>query len=50
MKSSSPAASCAAPPAPACRIGEIVAGHTAPIFLDGHKKPVFFKKLSFQHF
>ncbi len=40
----------APPPAPACRIGEFVAGSVPPIFLDGHKKPVFFKKLSFQHF
>lgn len=40
----------APPPEPARRIGEIVAGQAQPIFLDGHKKPVFFKKLSFQHF
>lgn len=44
------AGSVAPPPAPACRIGEFVAGSVPPIFLDGHKKPVFFKKLSFQHF
>ncbi|MGD9539841.1 thiamine-phosphate kinase [Methylocystis sp.] len=37
-------------PAPARRIGEIVAGEAPPIFLDAHRKPVFFKKLSFQHF
>jgi thiamine-monophosphate kinase len=40
----------AAPPAPACRIGEIVAGSAPPSFLDAQEKPVFFKKLSFQHF
>jgi len=40
----------APPAAPACRIGEFVAGSVPPIFLDEHKKPVFFKKLSFQHF
>jgi thiamine-monophosphate kinase len=40
----------ASPPAPACRIGEIVAGSAPPVFLDIQKKPVVFKKLSFQHF
>ncbi|PPC91726.1 MAG: thiamine-phosphate kinase [Methylocystis sp.] len=40
----------APPAAPACRIGDFMAGSAPPIFLDGHKKPVFFKKLSFQHF
>lgn len=40
----------ASPPAPACRIGEIVAGSAPPVFVDVHKKPVVFKKLSFQHF
>jgi len=40
----------AAPPAPACRIGEILAGNAPPVFLDAGKTPVLFKKLSFQHF
>jgi len=40
----------AAPPAPARRIGEIVTGSAAPVFLDADKKPVFFKKLSYGHF
>ncbi|MGD9545300.1 MAG: thiamine-phosphate kinase [Methylocystis sp.] len=40
----------AALPEPACRIGRIEAGNAPPRFLDVHKKPVFFKKLSFQHF
>ncbi|MGJ0503939.1 MAG: thiamine-phosphate kinase [Methylocystis sp.] len=40
----------ASPPALACRIGEIVAGSAPPVFVDVHKKPVVFKKLSFQHF
>lgn len=40
----------AAPPASACRIGEIVAGNAPPAFLDAKGKPAFFKKLSFQHF
>ena len=40
----------AALPAPACRIGDIVAGNAPPSFLDAQGKPVFFKKLSFQHF
>ncbi|MGD9657714.1 MAG: thiamine-phosphate kinase [Methylocystis sp.] len=37
-------------PAPACRIGEIVAGSAPPAFFDARKNRVFFKKLSFQHF
>jgi thiamine-monophosphate kinase len=37
-------------PARASRIGEIVAGDAAPNFRDAQGKPVFFKKLSFQHF
>jgi thiamine-monophosphate kinase len=40
----------APPAAPACRIGEIVGGSAPPVFIDEHKKPVLFKKLSFQHF
>jgi thiamine-monophosphate kinase len=40
----------ASPPAPACRIGKIVTGSAPPTFVDVHKKPVVFKKLSFQHF
>jgi thiamine-monophosphate kinase len=40
----------ASPPATACRIGEIVAGSEPPTFVDVHKKPVVFRKLSFQHF
>jgi thiamine-monophosphate kinase len=40
----------ASPPPPACRIGEIVAGSASPTFIDVHKKPVVFRKLSFQHF
>ena len=40
----------AAPPAPARRIGGIVAGSAPPDFRDALGKPVFFKKLSFQHF
>jgi thiamine-monophosphate kinase len=40
----------ASPPAPACHIGAFVAGGAPPSFLDAQEKPVFFKKLSFQHF
>ncbi|MGJ0395863.1 MAG: hypothetical protein ACR65U_06540 [Methylocystis sp.] len=40
----------AALPAPARRIGGIVAGDAPPSFLDAQGKLVFFKKLSFQHF
>lgn len=40
----------ATPPAPACRIGEIVAGNAPPNFLDAQKTPVAFEKLAFQHF
>ncbi len=39
-----------APLAGSSRIGEIIAGEQPPLFRDAHKKPVFFKKLSFQHF
>lgn len=39
-----------APPAGASRIGEMVAGSQPPLFRDADKKPVVFKKMSFQHF
>lgn len=38
------------PPSGVARLGEIVAGDGAPLFLDGTKKPLIFTRLSFSHF